>query len=77
MQPDFMITVVTWNHHTVFPVFFDGQTIESWWNSMLVIKIHHREPSSRTVCHYYTCSTSMVASYIQLFTRMELYLVMD
>ena len=40
---------VTWNHHMVFPVFFNGHEIEKWWNSMLVMKIHYREPSSKTV----------------------------
>lgn len=44
-----MIVGVLWNHHMVFPVYFDGHGIEKWWNSMLVFKVLHRSQSSRTV----------------------------
>lgn len=44
----------------VFPVYFTGQEIEKWWSSMLVLKIHHRNPSSKTVS--LTITLSLVKS---------------
>ncbi|XP_041357389.1 C2 domain-containing protein 3-like [Gigantopelta aegis] len=39
--------VVSFNHRSVFPIMFDGSSIEKWWKSALVFKIFSREPGQK------------------------------
>ncbi|XP_055958923.1 C2 domain-containing protein 3 [Patella vulgata] len=40
--------VVSFNHRSVFPIMFDGASVDKWWKSALVFKIFAREPGQKT-----------------------------
>ncbi|ESO89518.1 hypothetical protein LOTGIDRAFT_165110 [Lottia gigantea] len=40
--------VVSFNHRSVFPIMFDGTSVDKWWKSALIFKIFAREPGQKT-----------------------------
>ena len=50
--PFILSVVVTFGHRSVFPVMFDGESIEKWWKSALVFKVNSRSPSQKVVGNF-------------------------
>lgn len=40
---------VNFNHRSVFPVMFDGESIGKWWKSALVFKVYSKTASQKVV----------------------------
>ena len=43
------VSVVSFNHRSVYPLFFDGTVIEKWWLSALVIKVYCKAAGQKVV----------------------------
>ena len=41
----------------MFPVMFDGESIEKWWKSALVFKVYSRSPSQKVVGNFMSLSS--------------------
>ena len=44
-----LISVVKFNHHSVFPLDFNSAVVYHWWNSALIFRVYCRPPSQRMV----------------------------
>ena len=47
---NFSYTGVIFNHRSVFPVHFDGLSLERWWEKRIIFKVFARSPGIQTVC---------------------------
>ena len=45
------ISVVQFNHRSVFPIMFDGNAVDNWWKSALVFKVYARSAGQKVVCN--------------------------
>lgn len=43
------LSVVAFNHRSVFPIMFDGAAVERWWKSALVFRLYCREEAQQMV----------------------------
>ncbi|KAJ8027861.1 C2 domain-containing protein 3 [Holothuria leucospilota] len=39
---------VQFGHHSVFPIQFDGSTVDHWWTRLLVLRIYHKLAGQKT-----------------------------
>lgn len=53
--------VVKFSHRSVFPVMFDGSTVESWWKSALVFKLYSRLAGQKVPSLIGSCGVSLKA----------------
>ncbi|XP_046560040.1 C2 domain-containing protein 3-like [Haliotis rubra] len=51
--------VVTFSHRSVFPIMFDGSSIEKWWKSALVFKVFSREAGQKIPTPVGSCGVSL------------------
>ncbi|XP_048237074.1 C2 domain-containing protein 3-like isoform X2 [Haliotis rufescens] len=51
--------VVTFSHRSVFPIMFDGSSIEKWWKSALVFKVFSREAGQKIPAPVGSCGVSL------------------
>jgi hypothetical protein len=43
------VSVVSFNHRSVFPIMFDGTAVDNWWKSALVFKLFARSAGQKVV----------------------------
>ena len=49
---NYFVAVVTFSHRSVFPVMFDGTSVEKWWKAALVFKVFSRSAGLKVVYYY-------------------------
>ena len=68
------VSVVSFNHRSVYPLFFDGTVIEKWWLSALVIKVYCKAAGQKVVSDEGFVILSLHRIIINYFVRHLIYM---